>query len=226
MHKTDEKTKNVMFWSRITREKSQEWILTPGRDGSRVPLKTWKAFNKAFWKWKTDGLLWPLDELDAYQFAAGELVRTAEAAETMALESASTATYLVATAFTLLMKYRERQVCPARARYRDVFEQARLPEGPADGASRGEDASDREWADATAAAFDAHAFVESLPGTSCFDRANAARLARACVRATLSRLDADAQRGLRAWLAADGVWRDAALIYNPNGSVQGYVYRF
>lgn len=52
------------------------------------------------------------------------------------------------------------------------------------------------------------------------------RLAAVCVEETLAKLDADAQAGLRAWLKSDGIWVDAARIYNPNGSVQGYVYRF
>ena len=70
--------KRVKFWSRVVREKSVEWVLVEGDDPSQVPLKAWKAFNKAFWEWKTSGKLFPLDELEAYQVAAREMVRAAE----------------------------------------------------------------------------------------------------------------------------------------------------
>jgi len=187
-----------MFWTRIRHAHYDEWRLVEGEDASGVPEKSWKAFNKAFWDWKGKGLLAPLDELDAYQFAAGEMIKAA--GRLPALTAAETSTYLIAAAYRSLLKYRVRQVQRVRDEYRATCETVDAP-------------SVRD-------------FAEALPGLHSYDGVAAMRLAAECVRETLAKLDADAQRGLRAWLAADGVWVDAAKLYNEKGSVQGYTYRF
>ena len=225
--------KRVKFWSRVVRENSVEWVLVEGDDPSQVPLKAWKAFNKAFWEWKTRAKLFPLDELEAYQVAAREMVRTAEriveaqagGEGSVVLTRASLTTYLVSAAFKNLLKFKERVVDPTRSTYRTLFAKCRVI-ASADSEVRSEDKSDREWSGANSSSLDVQAFAEALPGLHSASRVAATRLAAACVEETLAKLDADAQAGLRAWLKADGVWVDAARIYNPNGSVQGYVYRF
>ena len=226
--------KRVKFWSRVVREKSVEWVLVEGDDPSQVPLKAWKAFNKSFWEWKTSGKLFPLDELEASQVAAREMVRAAErVAETKAkgegegvvLTRASLTTYLVSAAFKNLLKFKERTVDPTRSAYRTLFAKCRVA-ASAEGEARGEDKGDREWSAANSSSLDVQAFAEALPGLHSASRVEAMRLAAVCVEETLAKLDADAQAGLRAWLKSDGIWVDAARIYNPNGSVQGYVYRF
>ena len=222
--------KKVKFWSRVVREKSVEWVLVEGDDPSQVPLKAWKAFNKAFWEWKTSGKLFPLDELEAYQVAAGEMVRAAEKVKAkgeggVVLTHASLTTYLVSAAYKNLLKFKERTVDPTRSAYRTLFAKCRVAASAEDEA-RGEDKGDREWSGTGSSSLDVQAFAEALPGLHSADRVEAMRLAAVCVKETLARLDADAQAGLRAWLKSDGIWIDAARIYNPNGSVQGYVYRF
>lgn len=194
-------TKRVKFWTRIVHETNEEWKLVEGNDPSQVPVKAWKALNKAFWDWKQKNLLWPLDELEAYQVAAQEMVRVAE--NPPHLKHASLATYLVATAFKCLLKFRERQVAPTRETYREVCDTCRVDDK-----------------------LDVQAFVESIPGSHSATREAKKRLAKEIVDETLAKLDPDVQRGLRAFLAANGVWTDAARIYNPEGSVPGYIYRF
>ena len=221
--KPQSERERVMYWTRVVREKSVEWMLVPGDNPAGVPVRVWKAFNRAFWEWKTDGKLYPLDELEAYQIAAAEITRIA--ANPPELERASLSTYLVAAAFKCLLKYKERQVDPTRERYRAMCAKCRVVTS-AEGENRGEDKDDREWSAANSTALDAQAFVESLAGGHSADHVNAARLAKVVVDETLAKLDAEAQAGLRAWLDADGIWTDAAKLYGRGLSLMGYLYRF
>lgn len=199
--------KRAKFWTRIKRNKSEEWLLVEGDDPSRVPLKAWKAYNKAFWDWKSKGAFFPVDDFEAYQIGVGEMIRTAE--NPPELRRATLSTYLVSSAYLALCKHKSRTVDPARQEYRQLFEQCIVAENSSD-----------------ATRSDVRSFVEALPGVHSAEAMMSAYLAAACVYETFAKLDEDARRGLEAWLEADGIWIDAAKIYNPNGSVQGYVYRF
>lgn len=216
--------KKVKFWSRITRDGSQEWVLVEGRDPSRVPIKAWKELNRAFNEWRLSGLLWPLDELDAYQIACREMIRVA--GNLPPLSRASRATYLVATAYRTLWKHRERMVQPTRDEYTATTNRAQVRTVHDHDAVSvgGEDRTDREWSSPTDTTFNVRAFVESLSGTHSYNRQHAADIAERCVHSTLERVDADTRRGLLAWLDADGIWRDAA--YRCPLSPQAYAYRF
>lgn len=216
--------KRVKFWSRIAREKYDEWMLVEGWDESRVPVSAWKAANKAFWEWKTKNAFYPVDELEAYQFISANMIRAAE--NPPELERASLSTYLVATAFKNLIKHKERVVDKKRQEYRTMFDHCRVSAADESTTTCGEDKSDREWTSGNRMSLDVQAFAEALPGIHSADGVHAALLAADTVYTTLAKLDKDAQRGLRAWLEADGVWIDAAKLYDENGSVQGYVYRF
>lgn len=217
------KSSRVMYWTRLVREKSDEWLLVPGDNPTGIPVGVWKSFNKAFWEWKSNGLLFPLDELEAYQIAAKELCRIAE--NPPELERASPSTYLVAAAFKCLLKYKERQVNPARETYRTLFSRCRVAPS-AEGEERGEDKGDREWTAANSTTLNAQAFVESLAGGHSADRVNAVRLAKVTVEETLAKLDANTRAGLNAFREAEGVWTDAAKIYGRGLSLMGYLYRF
>lgn len=211
------------FWTRIVREKSVEWMLVPGNNPTGIPIKVWKAFNKTYWEWKTNGLLFPLDELEAYQIAARAMIRISE--NPPELKRASLPTYLVAAAFKTLLKYKERQVDMTRETYRTLFSRCRVA-ASAEGEHRGEDKSDREWSASNATTLDVQAFAESLAGGHSADRTNAMRLAAAVVEETMEKLDADTREGLNAFREAEGVWTDAAKIYGHGLSLMGYIYRF
>lgn len=215
--------KRVKFWSRVSRNKSEEWMLVEGRDDSRVPISAWKAFNKAFWDWKMRGVFFPLDDMDVYQIGVGEMVRMAD--EPLALTRASLTTYLVATAFKTMLKYKERVVDAKRAEYRAMFEGCRVSAADDPTSAQGEDKADREWSPRNAKSLDVQAYAESLVGVHSAEREASARLAATCVYETLSKLGADAQAGLTAWLKADGLWTDAAKLYGA-ASLPGYLYRF
>jgi len=191
----------AMFWSRTLNGKNESWRLVPSADDGGVPVRVWKSFNKTFWNWKSEGKLFPADAFDAYQSACLAMIRAAQ--HPPVLTRASLATYVLSAGFKALLKFKERTVDPTREAYRKLGKLFRETEMS-----------------------DASAFVEALPATDLLDRENVMRLAGVCVYETLAKLDADAQTGLRAWLAADGVWVDAARIYDPEGSVQGYTYRF
>ena len=216
--------KRVKFWVRSPREKYDEWKLVWGNDESNVPIGAWKAANKLFWDWKTKNAFFPLDPLEAYEFMVEHMIRVAE--NPPELECASLTTYLVSSAYKNLLKHKERVIDKKREEYRAMFDGCRVEAGDESTSARGEDKSDREWSGSNRQSLDVQAFAETLPGIHSAEAEQAARLAAECVYATLAKLDADTQLGLRAWIAADGIWIDAAKIYNPNGSVQGYVYRF
>lgn len=236
MHtKTVTNVKRVKFWVRFPREGYDEWKLVWGNDESNVPVGAWKAANKLFWDWKTKNAFFPLDPLEAYQFVVTHMIRVADRVngekvngegEGVVLTRATLTTYLVSSAYKNLLKHKERVVDKKRKEYRAMFDGCRVDAGDESTSARGEDKSDREWSGANRQSLDVQAFAEALSGVHSAEAEHAARLAAECVYATLAKLDADAQIGLRAWIAADGVWIDAAKIYNPNGSVQGYVYRF
>lgn len=216
--------KKVKFWVRFPREKYEEWKLVEGLDESNVPIGAWKAANKLFWDWKTKNAFFPLDALEAYEFMVEHMVRAAD--NPPELERASLTTYLVSSAVKNLLKHKERVVDKKREEYRAMFDGCRVEVGDESTSARGEDKSDREWSGSNRMSLDVQAFAEALPGLHSATREHAERLAAECVYATLAKLDEDARRGLRAWLEADGIWLDAAKLYDPHGSVQGYVYRF
>lgn len=231
------KGKRVKFWVRFPREGYDEWKLVWGEDGSNVPIGAWKAANKLFWDWKSKNAFFPLDALEAYEFMVEHMIRIADRVrvgvpsgtkddDLIYLVNASVETYLVSSAVKNLLKYKERVVDSKREEYRAMFDGCRVEAGDESTSARGEDKADREWSGENRTSLDVQAFAEALPGIHSAEAEQAARLAAECVYATLAKLDADTQLGLRAWIQADGVWIDAAKIYNPNGSVQGYVYRF
>lgn len=213
--------KRVKFWSRVSRNKSEEWMLVEGRDDSRVPISAWKAFNKAFWNWKMRGVFFPLDDLDVYQLGVSEMIRVAD--EPIKLNRASFSTYLVAAAYKTMLKYKERVVDAKRAEYRAMFDGCRVSTDEDPTCAQGEDKSDREWTCRNAKSLDVQAYAESLVGVHSAEREASARLAAVCVYETLPKLGADAQAGLKAWLEADGSWEEAAKLY---GGTKDYRQRF
>lgn len=221
-HPTRTPVKRVKFWTRLSQGRTEEWVLVEGDDLSQVPLKAWKAWNKTFWDAKMDGKLRPLDEMDAYQRGCRAMVKAAE--NPPELQRASLSTYLVSVASTTLLKFRAREVAPARATYRALFDGCRLVEDDAT-AFHGEDRSDREWSGRAPGSLNVQAFVEALPALDHVARANSRRLAACCVHTTLALLDEDARRGLTAFLQADGIWHDAARLYGDL-SLPGYIFRF
>lgn len=230
--------KRVKFWARFPREKYDEWKLIEGWDDSNVPIGAWKAANKLFWEWKMKNAFFPLDPLEGYEFIVEQMIRLADRVRVGApseevkadgfiyLEKASIETYLVSSAIKNLLKHKERVVDAKREEYRKMFDDCRIAAADESTSAGGEDKADREWSGSNRQSLDVQAFAEALPGLHSASREHTAHLAAVCVHETLLKLDADAQRGLRAWLEADGVWIDAAKLYNPSGSVQGYVYRF
>lgn len=216
--------KRVKFWVRFPREKYEEWKLVEGLDESNVPIEAWKAYNKAFWAWKMKGAFYPLDDLEAYQIGAGEMVRAAN--QPLTLTRATLTTYLVAAAYKSMLKYKEREVDEKREEYRAMFDGCRVASADEATSARGEDKADREWSGRNSTSLDVQAFAESLPGLHSAEGVASARLAATCVHETLAKLGADAQAGLKAWLKADGLWSDAAKLYAPGHSLGHYIYRF
>lgn len=214
--------KRVKFWTRFSRENYDEWKLVWGDDHSNVPTAAWKAYNKAFWEWKSHGAFYPIDDLEAYQYGVSQMISAAEKIRyagqvkvegeggegEITLINAAPSTYLVACAYLALCKHKEREVDPTREMHRALFEEVIV------GANDKPDAPRREI----------RAFVESLSSTRAFAGEKNRRIAAITVYETLPKLEADTRRGFEAWLKADGLWLDAAKLYGA--SISTYQYRF
>lgn len=198
--------KRVKFWTRFSRKNYDEWKLVWGDDYSNVPTAAWKAYNKAFWEWKSHGAFYPIDDLEAYQYGVSQMISAVE--NLPVLTRATVATYLVASAYLSLCKHKEREVDPTREMHRSLFEEVIV------GANDKPDAPRREI----------RAFVESLSSTRAFAGEKNRRIAAITVYETLPKLEADTRRGFEAWLKTDGLWLDAAKLYGA--SISTYQYRF
>lgn len=106
--------KRAKFWTRLSRNKTAEWILVEGNDPSKVPLEAWKLFNKIFHLQLESGILRPADPLEAYQCACAEMIKVAN--------TNSDAKYLAGVGRMVLKNFVSRKVGPLRQEHAALFD--------------------------------------------------------------------------------------------------------
>lgn len=110
--------KRAKFWSRISRNKSAEWVLMECDDPSQVPVEAWKLFNKIFHEQLESGILRPADPLDAYQTACQEMIKVAK--------SNQDPKYLAGVGRMVLKNFVSRKVGPLRQEHAALFDKGEV----------------------------------------------------------------------------------------------------
>lgn len=188
---------SVKFWTRVTRNGREQWMLVEGRDESGVPEICWRKYNEAFWKRHLDGSLRPADEMACYQYGSMAMIKAAARLDGSAgadgskpgviLRHASPVTYIVSAGLIRMKQFSREDVKPVREEQSKMFDVCRV---------NGQ--------------LDVRAYVENLPSLFSIDAVLADDLAKECVGETLAKCEIETRVGLRVYLESGLVAGEAA----------------